>query len=364
MGTITHTFVSPVVDAGDPNKVGPDEWNATHTITGTFPPDVTAQSYNRIVNGAMQHSQENGNTAGTVTGFHSADQFYGNWVSSGTFTQQRVQVMTPNGSKDRIRLTVNTADTSVAAGDFLGFQTNIEGVRLADFLYGTASAKQSILRFGFKAPAGTYSMSFRNSAANRTYIANFTISAGQANTDTEQTFVIPGDVTGTWLTDNGIGGMIFIAMALGTTLHGTTGWQAGNFAGTSAISNGMGTAGNVFELYDVGLYLDPQNSGVAPRWTMPDYGQELIACKRYYSVFRVSGRFTATGGQNVAHSIVFAPSMRVSPATAIASGGARLNFTAIALPAPDNTGGRLELTSAGAGDCYAINDICSVNARM
>lgn len=32
--SVTHTFVSPVADAGDPNEVGPNEWNAAHTITG------------------------------------------------------------------------------------------------------------------------------------------------------------------------------------------------------------------------------------------------------------------------------------------------------------------------------------------
>lgn len=32
--TITHPFVSPVADAGDPDEVGPNEWNAAHTVTG------------------------------------------------------------------------------------------------------------------------------------------------------------------------------------------------------------------------------------------------------------------------------------------------------------------------------------------
>jgi hypothetical protein len=35
--SVTHTFVSPVADDSDPNEVGPDEWNATHTISGTLP---------------------------------------------------------------------------------------------------------------------------------------------------------------------------------------------------------------------------------------------------------------------------------------------------------------------------------------
>ncbi len=32
--TVTHTFVSPIVDGGDPDLVGPDEWNAAHTVSG------------------------------------------------------------------------------------------------------------------------------------------------------------------------------------------------------------------------------------------------------------------------------------------------------------------------------------------
>lgn len=32
--TITHPFVSPVADAGNPDEVGPNEWNAAHTIVG------------------------------------------------------------------------------------------------------------------------------------------------------------------------------------------------------------------------------------------------------------------------------------------------------------------------------------------
>jgi hypothetical protein len=35
--SVTHTFVSPVADDANPNEVGPDEWNDTHTISGTLP---------------------------------------------------------------------------------------------------------------------------------------------------------------------------------------------------------------------------------------------------------------------------------------------------------------------------------------
>lgn len=32
--TVTHTFVSAIADQGDPALLGPNEWNAAHTITG------------------------------------------------------------------------------------------------------------------------------------------------------------------------------------------------------------------------------------------------------------------------------------------------------------------------------------------
>ena len=237
---------------------------------------------NRIVNGAMQISQENANTSSTTTGYYGADQWSTGFVSTGTFTTQRVQSVTPNGSKDRYRITITVADAALAAGDYLVIQSPIEGGRVADFRYGSASARQSILRFGFKAPAGTYSFRLVNSAANRSYIANFTIAAGQANTDTEQTFLIPGDTTGTWLTDTGNGLAVTVVLAAGTTFQGALGWQAGNLFGTSSNTNGMATGSAVFELFDVGLYLDASNTGVAPKWEMPDEAQEFMACQRYW----------------------------------------------------------------------------------
>jgi hypothetical protein len=242
----------------------------------------TAQTRNRIVNGAMQISQENGNTAGTAIGYYVVDQWGMTLVTTGAVSIQRVQVTTPNGSKDRIRLTVTTADTSLAAGEFVYVRQDIEGSRVADFRYGTALAKQAVLRFGFKAPAGTYALSLQNSAQSRSYIALFTITAGQANVDTEQILVIPGDMTGTWLNDNGAGFRLIVTVATGSTRQGSLGWNAGDLIATSAISNGLATTGNIFELFDVGLYLDPLATGVPPAWQMPDEAQELTACQRYW----------------------------------------------------------------------------------
>jgi hypothetical protein len=227
---------------------------------------------NRIVNPAFQISSINGNTAGTVTGYSPADNWSKFHVSSaGTLTVQRVQSVTPKGAKDRLRLTVTVADASLASGEYLTISQNLIGQEVADFQYGGASAKQSLLRFLFKGPQGTYAIHLGNSATNRSYVALFTISAGQTNTDTIQTFTIPGDTTGTWLTDTGTGITLDIVLAAGATFQGTTGWQSGLILATSGISNGMGTVSAVFEIGEAGLYLDPDSTNAAPTWELPAF---------------------------------------------------------------------------------------------
>jgi hypothetical protein len=272
---------------------------------------VTAEARNRIVNGAMQISQENGNTAIAAVGY-PADQWQ--IVGAGTYgiTSQRVQVTTPNGSRDRCRLTVTTIDAAVAATDYLGIRQFIEGIRIADFRWGIASAKQVILRFGFKAPAGTWTFGVRNQSGGRSYVGLIVISAGQANTDTEQVFVIPGDTAGTWLIDATIGIILDISVMAGTTFQGATGWSSANAWGHASASNGAGAL-NTFELFDVGLYLDPNATGVPPPWVMPDEAQELEACERYY--YKTGGMFSGSATNGSTYYISSQkPTMRITPA--------------------------------------------------
>jgi len=239
----------------------------TRASGGTLDPNAATivDTYrNLIVNGDMQVSQENADAAGTTNGYYGADQWATYRVTSaGVITTQRVASRTPAGGDYRYRATITTPDATLAAGEFLTITQNLEGSNVAQLLYGTAGAQAGVLRFGFKGPAGTYAARVGNSAANRSFVALFTITAPQANTDTAQTIAITGDTSGTWLTADGVIGITLdIVLAAGSTFQGTTGWQAGLIYGTSAISNGMATGAAVFELFDVGLKLDPDATGV------------------------------------------------------------------------------------------------------
>ena len=292
---------------------------------------LTAETRNRIVNPNFCVSQEWGNAAGTTLAYHAADQWNTYFVGTVVATSQRVQSVTPNGSLNRYRITITTADAALASSDMLFFQQKIEGTRVSDFRWGTASARQVVLRFGWKSPAGTYSFRFANSAANRSYVAQWTISAGQANTDTVQTFVVPGDTTGTWLADTGLGLYIDIVIATGSGLQGATGWQAGNFLGISTNTNGMATASAVYEIFDLGLYCDPLSTGAPPAWVAPDEAAELEVCLRYWRTNpNCLGWFGATT-QCVLGGNIW-PYMRGSPAINIRA-GATVNQPFIANPA-------------------------------
>ncbi len=200
--------------------------------------------------------------------------------SAGTITAQRVASTTPGGAKDRARITITTADASLAAGEYLYARTRLEGQNVADFRWGSAGAKQAVLRFLFKGPSGTYAVRLTNSAKNRSYVATFSPAA--ADTDVIIAVAVPGDTSGTWLTDTGAGIEVCIVLACGSTFHGTGGWQAGDVLGTSAVSNGMATGSAVFEMGEFGFFLDVGEAGTDPGWELPDPTSALRDCRRYY----------------------------------------------------------------------------------
>lgn len=274
--------------------------------------NIDALKKNYIVNGAMMVSQENGTTAGTAANYYPVDTFFGSHAHGGTTTYQQVASVTPAGSPNRLRVTATVADASVAAGDLLQIITYLEGLRVADLRSGSASAKTVTLQFGCKGPAGTYGVVIVNSAGNRFYPSSFTISGGEANTDVVKSVTLTLDTTGTWLSDTGAGLDIRWWLMGGTTYQTATqnSWTgtANSYCPTTQF-NFMGTAGNVFELFDVGLY----EGSVAPAFQVPDYASELLACMRYFQVGYTRLDGYAGGVATISQGGTFGVYMRATP---------------------------------------------------
>jgi hypothetical protein len=260
---------------------GTPEW----TLASPASSSIATKNY--ILNSAMMVSQQNGSTAlplsqsGTPSGY-PVDEWQGSLASSGTLTVAQVASTTPAGSPNRIRCTVSVADTTVDASDLILLIHRIEGFRIADLMSGTASAKTVTLAFGVKAPAGTYGVTFYNSAANRSRVETFTIAAGEANTDVRKTITLPLDTTGAWQINNLVGLTVAFVLMCGTNNHTTAGaWAATWKASTSAQFNLMASTSNIFELFDVSLTVGT----TAPAFVVPNYQSELTLCKRYYKRF-------------------------------------------------------------------------------
>jgi hypothetical protein len=278
---------------------------------------LSAETRNRIVNSAMQISQElTKGTTYTTTAGYPADQ----WRVMSTATGLAYACNdASNLGPGYITLNTTSATPSPAAGDYHMLVQPIEGLKVNDFQWGIAGARQVVLRFdALPTVAGTIGVSLRAGDNSRSYVKNVALTTGGWNT---YTVVIPGDIAGTWATDNTPGVTLHFALMSGSTFIGVEGWQAGAKIGAAGMSNSVATASQPVSFRNVGLYLDPQATGAAPPFQIPDYAQELAACQRYYwksATTRTMYVYTSNTGARYLSVGTLVP-MRVIPTVAAAA---------------------------------------------
>lgn len=287
--------------------------------------EIEASLRNYIDNGDLRISQVNGTTPGTTSSFYPVDRFFAAFSNDGSVSIAQVASATPAGGSSRIRVTVTGADAAIAAGQYSYIATRLEGNEVSDLEFGLSTAKTFTVAFGVKAPAGTYGVAIRNSASNRTQVKEFTIAGGEANTSVRKFVTFTGDLTGTWVKDTGIGIELAFCLAAGATYQTTAGaWQAGSFFGTSSQFNFMGTNANVFELFDIGMYL----GSVDPGHKVESYAAARQKCLRYWEAGGLNyftGNVSDTNSYY--HSSIFSVQKRVTPTCAVVN-GANSGFSA------------------------------------
>ena len=236
---------------------------------------------NRLINGAMVIDQRNSGSSLTPTsnGQYTIDRWNVGLSQSSKFTiQQNAGSITPPvGFTNYAGLTVASA-TSVGSGDYFRLGQIIEGYNVADLGWGTANAKTVTLSFWvYSSLTGTYGGALGNGASNRSY--PFTYSISQANTWTQISVTIPGDTTGTWYTNNGIGITVNFGLGIGSTYTATAGsWATGLYVSANGSTNWIGTTGATF--YITGVQLEV--GSVATGYEYRHYGLELMLCQRYF----------------------------------------------------------------------------------
>jgi hypothetical protein len=250
----------------------------------------TARRGNRVVNSDMAISQENGSNSVPSASF-PVDQWtiYGAGV---TVAAAQGGVTSPEGTRTVVMHSFNPAKPSLAAGDYGQLLQRIEGVEISDFNWGTTNAKPAVLRFAAATDTpGLYVASVMNQANDRTYVKGFNA------TTTMQTFVvpIPAKTDGTWPTGTSEAMSVRFSACAGTTYQAPAeGWNNGAFFGLTGMGNIAATASKNLYITDVGLYIDPDNTGLPPPWEHPIVPAELDRCMRYYEVSRLALLVTNT----------------------------------------------------------------------
>jgi len=231
---------------------------------------------NFIINGNMEIWQR-GTGPFTTSGDYTADRWRYTESSSGSYSISR-STDVPSGinANYSAEATVVTADTSVDSGDWLiPFHYTIEGV---DFL--PLVGKTATLSFWVKSNlTGTYSVSFRNSGADRSYVIDYTID--QANTWERKILTITFDFSGgTWTYDTGDAGCnIYFTALVGSDRQGVPGsWLSSNCLGSVNQVNWAATVSNTLNLTHVQL----EFGNVATDFDYRIYSDELARCQRYY----------------------------------------------------------------------------------
>jgi hypothetical protein len=233
---------------------------------------------NRIINGAMAIDQRNAGASVTITtdNTFTLDRWSTAATASSKFSVQ--QSTTAATGFTNSLLATSLSAYSVGSGDIFAFKHTIEGLNVADLGWGTVNAQTITVSFWVRSSlTGTFGGALQNGDQNRSYPFSFTISA--ANTFEYKTVTIAGDTSGTWLTNNGKGLLLWINLGTGSTGSGTAGaWAGAAYWAPTGATSVVGTSGATF--YITGVQLEKGSQATA--FDYRDYGNELRLCQRYY----------------------------------------------------------------------------------
>ena len=245
---------------------------------------------NLIINGAMQVAQRG--TSGTSTAdIYTVDRFavgHGSPVNAMTFEQS---TDTPDNFKNSLKVTAGTGASAGTTG-YATLRQAIEGQNMAHLGFGTSAAKAITLSFYVKCSlTGTFGISIRNQAGDRAYAGTYVINS--ANTWEYKTVAIPGDASGTWPTDTGLGFNLFWDLGAGSNYDIAAGsWTTGsNMFGVESTVKLTETTGATF--FITGIQLEVGET--ATPFEHRSFADELRRCQRYYEKSYAQGTNPGTG---------------------------------------------------------------------
>jgi len=239
---------------------------------------------NIIINGAMQISQRSTSETGlgATDGYSTLDRFRtaNGTTSAGRYTMSQSTVTDLEGFSNALKIDCTTADTSIAAGEALILQQNIEGFNAQQLKATSTTTRAFTLSFYAKSNASraiATELRFSN-GTNRQASKLHTIGTSWAR----YTFTVPASSSMQIDNDNSN------EMQINFWLHGGSTFTGGTLSATFEASNNANRAAgigsifastdNTLEITGVQLEVGEQETPFEHR----SFGEELALCQRYF----------------------------------------------------------------------------------
>lgn len=280
---------------------------------------------NLVINGAMNVAQRatSATGLGAASGYFTVDrwQFTEGDATAGRLTMSQT-ADGPNGvSANCLKLDCTTADTSIAAGEFLFIRQKIEGQNLQRIGKGVTGAKQITVSFYVKASAAfNFAVELNDNDNGRQMSKLYATTTDWVRH--ELTF--PADVDdGSSPFDDDNAHSLFLAFWLHAGTNYTSGTLETAFANTTNANRAAGI-GSIFSSTDNNFFLTGVQMEVGPvatEFEQEDFGTTLTKCQRYYqkqlatgSAFERFGNGFANATGNFNTIIPMQVPMRATPA--------------------------------------------------
>ena len=239
---------------------------------------------NAIINGSMNVAQRATSSTGigASSGYFVCDRWRfskGGDASAGRFTMTQ-DSSAPEGFANSMKLDCTTADTSIAAGEFLLIGQRIEGQNMQTFAKGTSSAKPFAVSFYVKGNASaTYVCELVDQDNSRQISKTFNVTTDWARIELS----FPADTTGTLDDDNAKSFELFFWLHAGSTYNSGT-LNSSSWASLTNANRAVGGS-SFFDSTDRTFFLTGVQLEVGQNPTEFEhekFSQTLERCSRYY----------------------------------------------------------------------------------
>jgi len=308
---------------------------------------TAAVGRNMVINGAMNVAQRSASVAAVATdGYYTLDRWH---INMGTTSAGRLTMSQtadgPNGiSANCLKLDCTTADTSIAAGEFILLSQKFEGQNLQRIGKGVVGAKQVTVSFYVKASASfTFGLELYDNDNSRQITKLF-----DTTTDwVRHEITFPADVddgSSPFDDDNGNSLSLQFWLNGGATYTGgtlnTASWANDTSANRApGIDSFFSNTANNFFLTGVQMEVGP----VATEFEQEDITTTLAKCQRYflstggetaYERFAVGANESATRASGLFYyptTMRAVPSLATSGTTTVFAGGSLTNTNATSI---------------------------------